>query len=48
MVDYFHLGVLLYEMLVGLPPFYNSNKQRMYENIENAEAEFPEYVSEMA
>ena len=25
-VDYYTLGVLLFEMLVGLPPHYNENK----------------------
>ena len=25
-VDYYTLGVLLYEMLVGLPPHYNEDK----------------------
>ena len=35
MVDYFALGVLLYEMLVGLPPFYDSNKFKMFMKILN-------------
>jgi len=25
-VDWYLLGVLFYEMLVGMPPFFNSNK----------------------
>ena len=30
MVDYFGLGVLLYEMIVGIPPFYDTNKIKMF------------------
>ena len=29
-VDYYTLGVLFYEMIVGLPPHYNENKIKMY------------------
>ena len=32
-VDYYTLGVLLYEMLVGLPPHYNEDKVQMYKDI---------------
>ena len=32
-VDFFTLGTLLYEMLVGLPPFYNEDKIKMYRDI---------------
>lgn len=32
-VDYYTLGVLLYEMLVGLPPHYNEDKMQMYKDI---------------
>jgi serine/threonine protein kinase len=27
------LGILIYEMLVGLPPFYSRNKKEMYGNL---------------
>jgi serine/threonine protein kinase len=30
-VDWWALGTLTYEMLVGLPPFFDSNVQRMYQ-----------------
>lgn len=46
MVDYFTLGVLLYEMLVGLPPFYDSNKYKMYLQIQNSVPKFPTYLSD--
>ena len=32
-VDWWSLGTLMYEMLYGLPPFYNQNLNMMYHNI---------------
>jgi len=43
-VDYWSLGVLLYEMLVGLPPFYSENINEMYELILKAPLKFPNFV----
>ena len=33
MVDYYSMGCLLYELLVGIPPYYNTDRQTMYNNI---------------
>jgi serine/threonine protein kinase len=32
-VDWWAMGTLCYEMIHGLPPFYDQNMQRMYQNI---------------
>lgn len=42
--DWWSMGILLYEMLYGMPPFYNSNLEKMYSKIVNEELQFPKRV----
>lgn len=38
--DWWSLGILTYEMLFGIPPFYSSNIQKMYKNTLLKEVKF--------
>jgi serum/glucocorticoid-regulated kinase 2 len=40
-VDWWTLGVLLYEMLTGLPPYYDENTNEMYRKILQEPLTFP-------
>ncbi|KAG8468279.1 hypothetical protein KFE25_013362 [Diacronema lutheri] len=44
-VDWWSLGTLVYEMLVGLPPFYSTDVNTMYDKILRGELTFPAYIS---
>jgi len=43
-VDYWSLGMVLYEMLVGLPPWYSENREKVLYHIQNSEVVFPSGV----
>ncbi|SCU99628.1 LAME_0G04390g1_1 [Lachancea meyersii CBS 8951] len=42
-VDWWSFGILIFEMLAGYTPFYDSNTMKTYENILNAELQFPPF-----
>ncbi|KAJ7220493.1 kinase-like domain-containing protein [Mycena pura] len=44
-VDWWTLGVLLYEMMTGLPPFYDENVNTMYQRILTDPLNFPPDMS---
>lgn len=40
-VDWWCLGAVIYEMLVGLPPFYSKNRNEIFEKILYDDVQFP-------
>lgn len=44
-VDWYLLGVLLYEMLVGCPPYFSPNKQELFNNIQRGVLRIPASLS---
>lgn len=47
-VDWYLLGVLLYEMLVGVPPYFTESKEQMFYNIQKGSLKIPSNLSPQA
>lgn len=46
--DVYQVGVVLYEMLVGIPPHYTDNINELYANIQKGKLKVPKYLSKKA
>eukprot|EP01035_Chromulina_nebulosa_P020561 gene20561-26666_t len=47
-VDWWNLGMVTYEMLTGLPPWYTTDKEKLFDRLRNAPLKFPFYVTRPA
>jgi len=44
-VDWWSLGILCYELCIGIPPFYHQNLHTMYQKIRTENPKFPQSMS---
>lgn len=45
-VDYWGLGMLVYEMMTGLPPWYTTDRTRLFRRLRSAPLDIPSYFSQ--
>lgn len=47
-VDWWTFGNILYEMLIGITPFYTQQRSQLYDRIKEASPRFPAFISQSA
>ena len=47
-VDWWTLGSIIYEMLVGIPPFYTTDRQELFKRIQFSSPKYPGFLSKNA
>ena len=47
-VDWYLLGVVFFEMLVGVPPYFSYSQEQIFNNIDKAELILPNFISKKA
>lgn len=47
-VDYWGLGMLVYEMMTGLPPWYTTDRSKLFRRLKSAPLEIPSYFSALS
>lgn len=47
-IDFWQLGILLYEMLVGFTPFIDSDPVKLFNKIKNCKIKFPKHINKNA
>lgn len=47
-VDWWSLGMVTYELLTGLPPWYTEDKKTLFQRIKNKPVQIPAYLSPLA
>merc|ERR1712216_174064 len=47
-VDWWALGILIFEMLAGYPPFYSDDRMQLYQTILSGKIEFPRHFKKEA
>ena len=47
-MDWYNLGVLIYELFVGDPPFFAKTQEEIFYNINNMKLNFPKNIPDLA